>query len=109
MTLKIFTQANCPKCPPAKKLGKEIEKEGKLKVEWFDISTVDGLAEASFYSVLSTPSLILVNEAGKEITGWRGQVPRKSEIEGFTSDRLTQDSPGFEANSRTVLELASSS
>lgn len=81
MTLKIFTQPNCPKCPAAKKLGEEIEKEGKIKVEWFDITTVDGMAEASFYSVLSTPGLILVDDKGEEIAGWRGKVPTKAEIE----------------------------
>ena len=81
MVLKIFTSPTCPKCPPAKKLGKEIKKEGEIKVEWFDISTVDGLAEASFYSVLFTPSLVLVNKAGKEIAGWRGQAPKKNVVE----------------------------
>ena len=83
MILKIFTQLNCPRCPAAKKLGKEIEKEGKIKVEWFDVSIVDGLAEASFYSVLSTPGLILVDERGEEIAGWRGEVPSKTEVERY--------------------------
>lgn len=84
MILKIFLQPNCPKCPEAKKLGKEIKKqsvfEGELKVKYFDTLTVDGLAEASFYSVMAAPSLILSDEQGKEIKGWRGDVPTPKEI-----------------------------
>lgn len=81
IVLKVFTQPKCPRCPAAKKLGKKIGKMGKVKVEWFDVSAVDGLAEASFYSVLSTPSLVLVNGEGKEIAGWRGEVPSRAAIE----------------------------
>lgn len=80
MILKIFTQPNCPQCPAAKKLGEEIERERKLKVEWFDVTTVDGLAEASFYSVMSTPSLVLFEDSGKEIWGWRGEMPSVKEV-----------------------------
>lgn len=81
MILKIFTQPKCPKCPAAKKLGKKIEKEiENLKVEYFDVSTVDGLAEASFYTVLSTPGVILCNKKGKEIVGWRGETPEINEL-----------------------------
>ena len=80
MKLKVFTQPKCPSCPAAKKLAKKIEKEGLLPVEWFDVSEVDGLAEASFHSVLATPGLILVNEAGQEIASWRGQVPKEAEL-----------------------------
>lgn len=80
MKLKIFTQPNCPKCPSAKKLGQKMAKEGKLGVEWFDVTEVEGLAEASFYSVWSTPGLIVVDDEGKEVAGWRGEVPQETEL-----------------------------
>lgn len=84
MILKIFTQPNCPKCPPAKELGKKLKKEKKnLKVEYFNVLTVDGLAEASFYTVLSTPGLILCDDQGKEIKGWRGETPTMREIKAL--------------------------
>lgn len=97
MILKIFTQPNCPKCPPAKALGKEIERLDtpgvgaalsrsggkKLKIEYFDTSSVDGLAEASFYSVMSTPSLVLCDDQGKEIRSWRGKIPQFNEIKNL--------------------------
>ena len=76
MILKIFTQPNCPKCPPAKKLGRELTtNHQQLTTEFFNISTVDGLAEGAFYSVMSTPSLILVDEKGKVVSEWRGEAP----------------------------------
>lgn len=80
MRLKIFTQPDCPKCPAAKKLGQKIDREGKVTVEWFDVSEVDGLAEASFYSVLSAPALILVDQKGREVVGWRGESPQEKEL-----------------------------
>lgn len=81
MILKIFWQKNCPNCPPAKELGKKLEKE--IKVELHDVETVDGLAEAAYFNVLSTPTLILVDEEGKEIASWRGRVPKEEEIRKF--------------------------
>lgn len=82
MILKIFTQPKCPKCPAAKKLARQLNTE-KLIIEKYDISTVDGLTEASFYSVLSTPSLILCDGQGKEIRGWRGKTPAIKEIKAL--------------------------
>lgn len=83
MILKLFTQPNCPRCPAAKELVKKLtsSRVNELKVEEFDVSTVDGLAEASFYSVMATPSLVLCDDQGKEIYGWRGQTPGEKELQ----------------------------
>lgn len=83
MILKVFTKPNCPNCPAAKKLVKKLRVTARLpagqgyelQIEEYDVSMVDGLAEASFYSVMSTPSLILCDERGKEVWGWRGETP----------------------------------
>ena len=81
MILKVFTKPNCPKCPAAKLLVHQLTaNRGQLTVEEYDISTVEGLAEASFYSVMSTPSIILCDGGGKETRGWRGEVPVVGEI-----------------------------
>jgi thioredoxin-related protein len=81
MVFKLFTQPKCPRCPAAKALVHQLKIENcELKIEEYDVSTIDGLAEASFYSVLSTPGLILVNDQGKELAGWRGEVPSKKEF-----------------------------
>ena len=74
MVIKIFVSKTCPKCPAAKELGAELEKQN-IKVEYWDIGGRDGLAEAAFFSVLSTPSIIVVDNKEQEVTGWRGEIP----------------------------------
>jgi len=37
-------------------------KEEGFPVNQYDLDTLDGLAEASFYSILSTPSIIIEDE-----------------------------------------------
>jgi len=81
MTLKVFTQPNCPKCSAAKKIVDDSRLAfSDLRIESYDVTTVDGLAEASFYSVMATPSIVLLNDAGKEVHAWRGEVPSLKEI-----------------------------
>lgn len=74
--VKVFVKSNCPKCPEAKKLAAKIE-----GTEVYDIDNVEGLAEAAFYRVLTTPSFVVTDEAGKEIKAWLGIVPNASELE----------------------------
>ena len=74
MKLKIFTKLDCPNCPAAKKIGKQLEKKG-AKIEWHDLDEEEGLSEAVYFDVLSTPSLIIVDENDSEIKAWRGDLP----------------------------------
>ena len=74
MKLKAFTKTECPNCPAAKKLAKNLETKG-AKVEWFDLDNEDGLSEAVFFDVLSTPSLIITDDSDEEVIAWRGEVP----------------------------------
>ena len=78
-SIKIFIKAKCPKCPAVKEIGTELEKEG-VPVFNYDLDTIDGWAEASFYSVLSTPSLIIEDEEEREVKSWRGVVPTLQEV-----------------------------
>jgi len=79
--LKIFTKNDCPKCPQAKQLGEDMQKEGKIKVESYNVDEADGLAEAQLYSVMATPSIILCKNdtEEEEIKSWRGEVPSSAE------------------------------
>jgi len=81
-SIKIFTKNECPKCPAAKEIGGILQQEG-LPVTYYDLETADGLAEAAFYSVLSTPTIIIEDEHEKILAGWRGSVPTLQEIEGL--------------------------
>jgi glutaredoxin len=77
--IKIFTKAKCPKCPAVKEIGKELRKEG-LPVLNYDLDTVEGLAEASFYSIRSTPSIVIEDGEEREVISWRGVVPTLQEV-----------------------------
>ena len=83
MKIKIFWQKNCPNCPEAKNIGKQLEKE--ITVQSFDIETVDGLAEASYYDVASTPSVVVLDNNDNEVKIWRGKSPRLEEIRKETA------------------------
>ena len=81
MILKIFTQPDCPKCPPAKALARQlITSNLQLTTELFDVATVDGMAEGAFYQVMSTPTVLLTDNEGKVVGEWRGKSPSKEEI-----------------------------
>ena len=78
MQIKIFWQPECPKCPNVKELGESLKKEG-AEVEFFNIKEIDGLSESLFYDVLSTPSVIIVDN-GELKTAWYGKVPELKEV-----------------------------
>lgn len=80
--LKVFTKEDCPKCPAAKQVSEEIQKEGKIKVEYFNVDQPEGLAEAQLYSVMATPSLIVCKDDAdeEEIESFRGEAPSKQEL-----------------------------
>jgi len=74
--LKIFIQPLCPACPSAKALGDRLK--NLTDVKFYDVSTADGLAEARLYDIMSTPTLVLV-EDNKEIQRWIG-APKEEEV-----------------------------
>ena len=80
-SIKIFTKSECPKCPAAKEMGSILQQEG-LQVNYYDMETPDGLAEAAFYSVLSTPTIIIEDQDARILAGWRGSIPTLQEIQG---------------------------
>ncbi len=76
MQIKLFWKKNCPKCPEAKSV---LERMGLAYTD-YDLEDVNGLTEAAFHSILTTPSILMVNEQGQEVFSWRGQIPSPKEI-----------------------------
>jgi len=76
--VKLFFKQDCPRCPAAKELCSRLEAEG-YGVDRFDVERVEGLAEASYHEVLSTPGIIVVDD-DNEIFGYRGEVPSHGEF-----------------------------
>jgi thioredoxin-related protein len=80
MRVKYFYKKDCPKCPAAKEV---LSKFNQVDQEHLDLDTVEGLAEGAYYSVFSTPSIIIVDEEGNEVYSWRGEVPSVSSLENI--------------------------
>jgi glutaredoxin len=58
MNIKIFIAPDCPKCISAKKLAEDLTRQHHT-VEKYDISTIEGLAEAAYYSIQTTPFVVI--------------------------------------------------
>ncbi len=78
-TVKIFYKDDCVICPLAKKLGENL-REKNVEVINYNVETADGLAEASFYSVMALPTIVVEDGFENGIGEWRGNVPKMEEV-----------------------------
>ena len=76
MKIKLFYKPGCPKCPPAKDLLEDIGRP----VESYNLEEVDGLTEATYYGIASTPSILVIDDNDNEQIAWHGEVPSREEI-----------------------------
>lgn len=78
-TIKLFVKEGCGLCPSAKEVGARLTQEG-LQVQCYDLDTADGLAEASYYGILSTPTMIIEDDNETLLADFRGIVPTVRQI-----------------------------
>lgn len=60
----LFTRRTCPNCPPVWQYLAEGPLEGRI----VDVDGAEGLAEASAYRILATPTVVLFDDGGAELT-----------------------------------------
>ena len=77
--VKIFYKDDCAICPQAKKLGETLRKKNVDVVD-YNVETADGLAEASFYSVMALPTIVVEDGSENGVGEWRGNVPKIEEV-----------------------------
>lgn len=70
--VKFFFKKDCPKCPAAKAVVSQLPED---LVEYHNLDEVDGLTEGAYYMVVGTPTTIVVDDQGREVKSWRGEVP----------------------------------
>jgi len=75
--VKLFVQAGCPRCPAAKNLAENVKKDVNINI--FDTQTPEGLAEASYYQIMSTPAFIVLNDKD-EVLNYFPKTPTKNEL-----------------------------
>lgn len=73
--VKLFVKADCPRCPAAKHACDGLE-----SLDVYDVGDMDGLAEAAFYNVMSTPTVLVFDADGREVAAWRGEAPTRTNL-----------------------------
>ena len=77
--VKIFYKDDCPKCPMAKQLRDRLKEQNVIVFD-YNVGTPDGLAEASFYSIMALPTILVEDMTENGLGEWRGDVPRMEEV-----------------------------
>lgn len=75
MEVKLFIRDDCPECPAAMRAC-----EGIANLSVYDLSDLHGIVEASSLGVQATPSVVVIDSAGREVAAWRGEAPDASAI-----------------------------
>jgi hypothetical protein len=85
MRLEVFGKINCAKCNSAKeKLAHLLSKDGAAgaaSLHFFDLDSVEGMAEGAFSDVLQIPTVILRSDDGLVAARWEGKAPLTSEVQ----------------------------
>jgi len=84
MEVKVFGKPGCEYCKTTVKkfetfFGRWNIEESRARLSFFDMETVDGLAEGAFYSVIKIPSTV-IEESGNVLKRWDGVVPLSEEF-----------------------------
>lgn len=74
MKLQVYYGKQCPKCPAAKKVCKEVAKEKGIEYE--EVNIEEHMIEALQKQIASTPSIVLDGEVIS-----RGEIPTKEQLE----------------------------
>jgi len=86
MQIQVFGKQNCGKCQSTKhKIEHFIEKLGmgsSVNMVFFDMDTVDGMAEGAFRDVFDVPTTI-IQEQGRDLVRWEGIVPDSLELKQY--------------------------
>lgn len=77
----IFGRPDCSVCKDAVHKVNYFKEKGKFQAEikYFDMESVDGLAEGSFLEVSDIPTIVIMNE-GEEIMRWVKKPPISEEF-----------------------------
>ena len=86
MEILVFGKPDCARCQTTKHKIDHIMKRHKLdaavQVNFADLSTEDGLAEALFKDVREVPTTVILSR-GEELAKWEGKIPQTQDILKF--------------------------
>ncbi len=86
MQIKIFGKKTCSACKSAREKFEFFLNRWKIsdraRITFYDLDTIDGLAEGSYYNVREIPTTVLEKES-REITRWTKKVPLSREFKKY--------------------------
>ncbi len=86
MEIQVFGKQNCGKCASTKhKVQHFIDKLGlqdAVNMIFFDMDTVDGMAEGAFCDVFDVPTTI-IRDQGRDLARWSGVVPDSVDLKQY--------------------------
>ncbi|MFH1825907.1 MAG: thioredoxin family protein [bacterium] len=90
LDVKVFGKPGCEFCKTTMKKFETFFKRwsidgNKVSLTFYDMETVDGLAEGAFYSVTKIPSTVI--ERDDEVLNlWHGKVPLSEEFKDLLAE-----------------------
>jgi glutaredoxin len=90
MEVKVFGKPGCEYCKTTMKkfetfLGRWNIDQASVNLTFFDMETVDGMAEGAFYSVQKIPATVIERQSDI-LKRWDGVVPLSEEFKEFFTD-----------------------
>lgn len=87
LEVKVFGKPGCEYCKTTLKkfetfFARWNIDQSKAKLSFFDMETVDGMAEGAFYSVSKIPSTVIERESSV-LARWDGKVPLSEEFKNL--------------------------
>ncbi len=86
MEVHVFGKQDCGKCKSTQhKVQHLIRKfglEGRVRLAFIDMDTVDGMAEGAFHDVHQIPTTI-IRDDGRALARWDGEVPDSADLKRY--------------------------
>jgi hypothetical protein len=82
MILKVFAKEEDFENDYLQEVIEKVADEG-YEVESYDLDSDDAHTLAEIYNIMTSPSLVVAGNDGREVEVWRGRIPSVSEVLNF--------------------------
>ncbi|MFC1807684.1 thioredoxin family protein [Candidatus Omnitrophota bacterium] len=83
MRIKVFGKKDCAKCETTKNKFNHFLKKNQcqddIKFDFYDMDTIDGMAEGAYDDVFNIP-VTIIEKDDKVLARWDGKVPKTEEF-----------------------------
>lgn len=82
LEIRFFWKTDCPKCPGAKHVVRQLQNMG-FDINEHQVDDADGLAILSYYEITSVPAILVLDEDDKIVKRWVSIIPSAVEISSY--------------------------